>query len=119
MRAVVSVLLGILVVTVLACSSDSAPEEDVPEFDKGEAVRLVKRRLTAGAGQYCGLISAVPLVIWEYERAKFGETYIGEGIWVVSTDIPGGGDAKPFPGAKWRVSENSKQVEILSAPEDC
>ena len=119
-RATSFVALGVLVLTLLACSSsDSSPTPDIPEFSKGEATKRLKAALGQDVRVFCGLISSVPLVLWEYEKAKYQETYLGARVWLVSTDIPGGGTAKPFRNAKWHVNESTKAVTTIAAPEDC
>ena len=104
----------------MGCGSDDdgPADDDVPELTAGQPTKLLTKHFKEFA-PYCGLLSAVPLILWDYSKAKFDESYAGNGYWMLRTRIDGAGTFKTIRKATWRVNEDTKKVENISGPEDC
>ena len=104
----------------MGCGSDDdgPADDDVPELTAGQPTKLLTKHFENDA-PYCGLLSAVPLILWDYSKAKFDESYAGNGYWMLRARIEGGGTFKTIRRATWRVNEVTKRVENISGPENC
>lgn len=113
-----AILVVLVSLALAACGSDAPAADDFPELKSGQPTKLLLK-YWENEMPYCGLFSAVPLVIRDYSQADFEESYSGNGYWMLRTRIEGEGPIETIRRATWRVNEITKNVENISGPENC
>ena len=113
-----AILVVLVSLAFAVCGSNAPAADDFPELKSGQSTKLLLKYWENDM-PYCGLLSAVPLIIWDYSKADFEESYAGNGYWMLRTRIEGGGPIETIRRATWRVNEVTNSVENISGPENC
>ena len=65
-----AILVVLVSLAFAACGSDASAADDFPELKSGQPTKLLLKYWENDM-PYCGLLSAVPLIIWDYSKADF------------------------------------------------
>ena len=125
------VLIGVPSLAIVACASSSNPASDVPQFSDGEAIALVKTRLSemtfdtvravdpntgrlrlVRRGESSETVVIRNSCLTLYRAHKWGDEYLGEGVWLVTAQT----DARQ---SEWRVYEASGSLDSVGLPGRC